>query len=321
MGDSFGEVLCGEADPIQISAGRFNKKWENTGKFSIYTAENGIYIFKCESSIVRDWILENGPWDVRGVHLAVRLWEREMPPLQCSFTKVPIWVKLMNILMEYWTLAGLSQMASVLGNPFHMDAATESKRKINFARICVEMSASSKFLINIRTKRNSGAFMDVKVEYCWKPVVCEQCKVFDHSTCLCPVDRKLALSPASVKRSVLAAKANAPNVWVKVGNRGKVNMPHEGENASTHLSSVPAEAGSSKAPAMVDKRKGRVEESPQTDFLDRNSMEINNLEGFVGENFDSLVTKSPGESEAGGGKKKKRKNTPVGRAGKTGRKR
>ncbi|GAV92450.1 Exo_endo_phos domain-containing protein/DUF4283 domain-containing protein [Cephalotus follicularis] len=233
-----------------------------------------------------------------------------MPPLQCSFTKVPVWVKLMNIPMEYWTPAGLSQMSSVLGNPLYMDAATKSKQKINFARICVEMSASSKFPVNIRTKRNSGAFMDVKVEYCWKPVVCEQCRVFDHSTRLCLVDRKLALSPASVKGSVLAVKVNAPNDWVKVGNRGKVNMPREGENASMHLSSVLAEADSSKVLAMVDKQKGRVEESPQTVFLDRNPMENNNLEGFVEENSDSLVTKSPGELEAGSGKKKKEKKHP-----------
>ncbi|GAV90948.1 DUF4283 domain-containing protein [Cephalotus follicularis] len=104
-----------------------NKKWSAVGKFSIHTAENGIFIFKCESELVRNWILDNGPWDVWGVHLALRLWERDLPPIRSGFTKIPVWVRLMNIPMEYWTPKGLSHLASVLGTPLYMDLATESK--------------------------------------------------------------------------------------------------------------------------------------------------------------------------------------------------
>ncbi|GAV63044.1 DUF4283 domain-containing protein [Cephalotus follicularis] len=176
------------------------------------------------NSNVRDWILDNGPCDVWGIHLALRLWEREMPLMQCSFTKVPVWVKLMNISMEYWTPEHLSRLASVFGNPLQMGAATESKQKINFARLCVEIPAASKSPIIIRSKRNNGNFLDVKVEYCWKPVVCEHCKVFYHNTWLCPVTTKMARSQAPVKGTAPATEVNAPNVWVKVGNIGKEIM-------------------------------------------------------------------------------------------------
>ncbi|GAV69034.1 DUF4283 domain-containing protein, partial [Cephalotus follicularis] len=117
-----------------------HKKWSAAGKFSIHTAENGIFIFKCESELVRNWNLDNGPWDVWGVHLALRLWERDLPPIRSGFTKISIWVRLMNIPMEYWTLRGLSHLANVLGTPLHMDPATEAKQMISFARICVEMT-------------------------------------------------------------------------------------------------------------------------------------------------------------------------------------
>ncbi|GAV71326.1 DUF4283 domain-containing protein [Cephalotus follicularis] len=65
--------FVGKKIPFRSLQSVLNKKWSATGKFSIHTAENGIFIFKCESELVRNWILDNGPWDVWGVHLALRL--------------------------------------------------------------------------------------------------------------------------------------------------------------------------------------------------------------------------------------------------------
>ncbi|GAV61624.1 DUF4283 domain-containing protein, partial [Cephalotus follicularis] len=117
--------------------------------------------------------------------LALRLWERVLPPIRSGFTKIPVWVRLMNIPMEYLTPRGHSHLASVLGNPLHMDPATEAKQMISFARICVEMTADKAFPDVIKTKRLSGEIGEVKVEYCWKPPVCERCKVFNHNSKAC----------------------------------------------------------------------------------------------------------------------------------------
>ncbi|GAV88870.1 Exo_endo_phos domain-containing protein/DUF4283 domain-containing protein/zf-CCHC_4 domain-containing protein, partial [Cephalotus follicularis] len=195
-----------------------NKKWSDAGNFSIHTAENGIFVFKCESVEVRNWILDSGPWDVWGVHLALRLWERDLPPISSGFTKITVWVKLMNIPMEYWTTKGLSHMASVLGTPLHMDPATEAKQMISFARICVEMNADRPFPDVIKSKRRSGAIVGVKVEYSWKPPVCERCKVFDHSTRACPI-RPLTILVAPESKSTPDAEG-----WVAVIGKGKEKL-------------------------------------------------------------------------------------------------
>ncbi|GAV86108.1 DUF4283 domain-containing protein [Cephalotus follicularis] len=127
--------FVGKKIPFQSLQAILIKKWSSAGKLSIHTAENGIFFFKCEYEAVRDWILDNGPWDVWGVHLALRLWERDLPPINIGFTKIPVWVKLIYIPMEYWTTQGLTRLASVLGSPLHMDLATEVKHMINFARV------------------------------------------------------------------------------------------------------------------------------------------------------------------------------------------
>ncbi|GAV89296.1 DUF4283 domain-containing protein, partial [Cephalotus follicularis] len=178
-------ICVGKKVPFKALNEVLTRRWVKAGTFSIHMEENDIYVFKCASREARDWILDNGPWDVWGDHLALRLWERDMPPQQCSFSKVLVWVKLANIPLEFWTPCGLSDLVSVLGKPMQMDTATGNRHIINIVRVCVEMEATSKLPTYIRNRRTNGMVMDVKAEYSWKPVVCDHCKVLDHSTRAC----------------------------------------------------------------------------------------------------------------------------------------
>ncbi|GAV75835.1 DUF4283 domain-containing protein [Cephalotus follicularis] len=223
-------ICVGKKVPFKALLLVLSRKWVKAGTFSIHTVENGIYVFKYASKEVRDWILDNGPWDVWGAHLALRLWERDTLPRQCSFSKVPVWVKLVNILLEFWTPCGLSHLARVLGKPMHIDAATRNRQIINFARVYVEMEAVSKFLGYIRARRADGRVVDVKVEYCWKPVVCDLCRVSDHSTRACPVQAYKDQVSAKMKEK----ERNVSNValeaegWVtrRIKGKEKVHRGH-----------------------------------------------------------------------------------------------
>ncbi|GAV74822.1 DUF4283 domain-containing protein, partial [Cephalotus follicularis] len=188
-----------------------SRKWAKARTFSIHTEENGIYVFKCASREVRDWILDNGPWDV-------------------SFSKVPVWVKLVNIPLEFWTPCGLSHHASVLGKPMHMDTAIGNRQIINFVRVCMEMEAINMFQGYIRDRRADDRVVDVKVEYSWKPMVCDHCMVFYHSTWACPVLAYTEHVCAKLKEK----ERNVGNVvpeaegWVTKKSKGKekVHLEH-----------------------------------------------------------------------------------------------
>ncbi|GAV77738.1 DUF4283 domain-containing protein, partial [Cephalotus follicularis] len=174
-------------------------------------------------------ILDNGPWDVWGAHLALRLWERDTPPRQCSFTKVHVWVKLMNIPLELWTPSRLSHLASVLGKPMHMDSATGSRQIIHFARVCVEVEASNKFPSYIWARRSNGVVVDVKVEYSWKLVVCDHCKVFDHSTRAYPIQAntdQVSASSREKSKDVIVGVGETEG-WVTRRSKGKEKMLSE----------------------------------------------------------------------------------------------
>ncbi|GAV89791.1 DUF4283 domain-containing protein/zf-CCHC_4 domain-containing protein [Cephalotus follicularis] len=99
---------------------------------------------------------------------------------------MPVWVKLKSVPIQYWHKVGLSYIASVLGRPLHMDANTTNKRVLAFARVCIEMAASSSFPDSIILELEDGSTTSIRVEYPWCPAAYTLCKVFDHSNKSCP---------------------------------------------------------------------------------------------------------------------------------------
>ncbi|GAV80152.1 DUF4283 domain-containing protein, partial [Cephalotus follicularis] len=121
------------------------RKWGQVGRFSIHVAGNGVFLARFENRQARDWVLDNGPWDVWGYHLAVRPWSRDMSLSLGECKSMPLWVKLKGVPIQFWNKVGLSYIASVLGKPLHMDVTTMNRHALMFARVCIDMSATSSF--------------------------------------------------------------------------------------------------------------------------------------------------------------------------------
>ncbi|GJW89180.1 zinc knuckle CX2CX4HX4C containing protein [Tanacetum coccineum] len=82
--------------------------------------------------------------------------------------KIPLWVKMFDIPLEAWNKKGISKLASSLGKPLVMNEMTANMsllKRDNNGNI-------------VRTKK-------IRIEYAWKPPVCEFCKVFGHSHKIC----------------------------------------------------------------------------------------------------------------------------------------
>lgn len=108
-----------------------------------------------------------------------------------------------------------------------MDIATAQQQRIDFARVCVEVSASSN-LPKVIQVRHGLVSVSVAIEYQWLPPKCELCKVFGH-TC---------------KPKVEVQDANQGDTWQQIGKAlgggGGVleALSKEKENAPTGASFV-----------------------------------------------------------------------------------
>lgn len=111
--------------------------------------------------------------------------------------KLPVWVKLLKILMEAWSVSGISALASSISKPIIMDEVTTKMcltgvGTIGFARALVEIDAEKelkdKIDIVYKGKNYAEGIRKVgEVEYAWKADVCTHCKVFGHSFLRCKV--------------------------------------------------------------------------------------------------------------------------------------
>ncbi|GJX57386.1 hypothetical protein Tco_0287283 [Tanacetum coccineum] len=104
-------------------------------------------------------------------------------------------VKLCNVLLEAWTVKGISALASRLGKPLVMDSVTANKCKqgigmVRYDRVIIEVSAKKTLAndVEIVYKNTEGMVQcrkNVKVKYDWKPPMCSECGVFGHTSSRC----------------------------------------------------------------------------------------------------------------------------------------
>ena len=108
-----------------------------------------------------------------------------MDMLNIQLTSIPIWVKFYNIPLEYWTNTSLGHIASVVGNPLHLDSLTENQSKLSFARICVEVGVDCEFPKSVLLDLGNDKYSNNRIEYPRAPQCCPNCKLFGHSQVNC----------------------------------------------------------------------------------------------------------------------------------------
>nr|GEU99130.1 hypothetical protein [Tanacetum cinerariifolium] len=114
--------------------------------------------------------------------------------------KIHVWVKLLNVLIEAWSVKGISALASSIGKPVIMDEVTikicvTRICRIGFARLLMEIDAEKgikdKAKIMYKSKNVAeGTKKVMDVEYSWIPCICSKCKVFGRADNYCKFQRK-----------------------------------------------------------------------------------------------------------------------------------
>jgi hypothetical protein len=121
--------------------------------------------------------------------------------------RIPVWIKLHHVPLEYWTNKGLSYVASALGVPLHVNATTLMRKRLTYhARVCVEIDASKVLVKEFDLQCPNGIIITILVEYEWLPSRCSSCNVFGHNLATCPAnlnDKALVMEETKLKKKVV----------------------------------------------------------------------------------------------------------------------
>ncbi|GJU38598.1 zinc knuckle CX2CX4HX4C containing protein [Tanacetum coccineum] len=186
------------------------------------------------------FVLENGPWLVDGKPLFVQKWEAGLCMVKPKPSKVPLWVKIMNVPLEAWNVEGISRITSRIGNPIIMDRITTSMcekayGRASFARVLVEVEAAKSLVDNVEVcYKGLGRSMELRVEYPWKPLICSHYKVFGHNYDKC--SSRVLSDAEKIQRvevrshNVSGGANNNGGEWQTVNNRRYTRNGNESGN-------------------------------------------------------------------------------------------
>ncbi|XP_044491492.1 uncharacterized protein LOC123215458 [Mangifera indica] len=185
------------------------------------TSGQGVFILKFQDldGVMR--AVEEGQLTIARQPFLVRKWTTNLPMLINDVKKVAIWVRMYGIPLKFWTPKGLSYIASAIGNPLYVDSITEEGTRLDYARICIEIKVDSECPDSICLSLLNGECMVINVEYSWKPIKCNGCQCFGHSTANCTLATKLGDDSTSWKilkdgaGIVLPRKLNGKNKMVQ----------------------------------------------------------------------------------------------------------
>ncbi|KAF7124404.1 hypothetical protein RHSIM_Rhsim12G0145000 [Rhododendron simsii] len=117
--------------------------WGKYGLKEVLSNGKGFFFFQFGAEGAYRQISEVGAWHFGNRLKVLQEWHPDLEFEKESLSKLPLWIQLSNVPLQYWPEEGLSYIASGIGKPLHADEMTESARRISYAKICVEVGVHS----------------------------------------------------------------------------------------------------------------------------------------------------------------------------------
>ncbi|CAI9283424.1 unnamed protein product [Lactuca saligna] len=171
--------------------------WKKYGLEEVMVNDEGIYFFRFSTEQGMISMLEGGVWMIFDSALVVRRWTTGVSSAKDQHDKVPVWVKIYNVPLEYWNGTGMSHIAWEIGKPLDVDAHTakmcqEHWGRPAFMRVLIEMSVAKEWIKEVHVYSSDlttgeRILSKCKVEYAWNPSKCSHCKVYGHKDSNCGI--------------------------------------------------------------------------------------------------------------------------------------
>ncbi|KAJ9536330.1 hypothetical protein OSB04_un000493 [Centaurea solstitialis] len=187
--------FLGPRVPFSVVKQAVTRAWGKYGFTDIMMNASGVYFFKFNDEGGCTHVVEQGPLFIRDAPLFAFKWDPSKGLSKPVHSMCPLWVKLHNIPLVAFNVEGIGRIASTLGIPKQMDAATASMcdrawGRPGFAKVLVDTWAVGELKREIdvvipSVNGEADTVAKVRVEYIWEPIQCNHCLVFGHKRSGC----------------------------------------------------------------------------------------------------------------------------------------
>ncbi|KAF3773753.1 putative ribonuclease H protein [Nymphaea thermarum] len=185
--------------------------WPGVAHLRFTSVGKGMFLIRTSSEDDLKLILSPGRWYVGGRLLIANQWHPGMPMRIESSSRVRIWIRLPELLVEWWNPRVFTDIAELIGGAFvEADEYTRHIQRLGFARIKIEIPLGFCPLSEIELEVAGGKVVAQSIEYETKVKYCHKCGSTGH------FDGSCHFAEASKEGAKVA-----PNVWhlVKVPKR------------------------------------------------------------------------------------------------------
>ena len=123
--------------------------WKPAGRLECIDLEFGFYLIRFGLAKDYDKVLREGPWFISGQFLSIRAWEPYLKPSTAKYSSVAVWVRLPELLIEFFEQKALKDIGQAIGPVLRIDTHTASKSRGRFARICVQVNLDNPLIRTI----------------------------------------------------------------------------------------------------------------------------------------------------------------------------
>ena len=161
---------------------RLRTMWKPVGRIDIIDLEHGHFLIKFGLKTDLDGVLTGGPWFVGQQFLAIRQWEPESKASKVMSSSVEVWVRLLELPVEFYELTILKKIGSTIGLVLRIDSHTINGERGRFTRICIQINVEKPLIKTVKIGKVVQA-----VQYEGINDICFTCGRIGHRKEGCPM--------------------------------------------------------------------------------------------------------------------------------------
>ncbi|CAI0402796.1 unnamed protein product [Linum tenue] len=139
-------------------------------------------------------------------YLTVHTWDKHFNPYQHEISSTLVWVRLLDIPINYFHLEAVMNIGQRIVKPLRVDEATRTGARSDYARVCVQVDLTRPLLSQFRI---DGIKYFIQYEGLEK--ICLQCGTYvanGHCRCARPVEPMETENPVNEKEP-----RTRPSLW------------------------------------------------------------------------------------------------------------
>ncbi|KAK1305281.1 hypothetical protein QJS10_CPB11g01006 [Acorus calamus] len=135
------------------------------------------YMFSTEDDLLA--VLSGGPWVIQDHLLSLQRWKDNFDPSTASFKITPVWLRFLNLPLDFWDGLTLGEIAAYAGTPVKTETTVEETGHCHYAQALVEVDLQLPLCpgIWIGKEKRWQSFVYERI-----PNVCQVCGRITHVT-------------------------------------------------------------------------------------------------------------------------------------------